>query len=70
MITVAAFVNLILFLVAIGLLLALVHYVIVAIPIPEPFGRLIRIAATVIAVLVVILLVLQLAGGGPFLVVK
>lgn len=62
MITIGALVSLIIYLVVIGLLLALVHYIIVAAPIPEPFGRIIRIAATVIAFLIVIVLLLNLAG--------
>lgn len=69
MISVAALISLIIYLVVIGCLLALVHYVIVAVPIPEPFGRIIRIAATVVAFLVIIVLLLNLVGA-PVLLVK
>jgi hypothetical protein len=59
-------VTLIIYLLIVGLLLALVFYVVDAIPIPDPFGRFLKIAIIVIACLVVILLLLQMVGGGNF----
>jgi len=57
-------VTLIIYLLILGLLMALVFYVIDAIPIPDPFGRFLKIAVIVIACLVVILLLLQMVSGG------
>lgn len=57
-------VTLIIYLVIVGLLIALVWYVLDAIPIPEPLNRFIKIAVVVVACLVVILLLLNLAGVG------
>jgi hypothetical protein len=55
-------VNLIIFLLVVGILLALVWYVLDAIPIPQPINRIVKVAISVIAALVVILLLLQLIG--------
>jgi hypothetical protein len=68
--TVAALINLIIVLLIVGALLALVHYVITAIPIPDPAGRLIRIAATVVAVLAIILVLLQMLGVTPVVAIR
>ena len=57
-------INLIIWLLIVGILLALVYYVLDAIPIPQPFNRIIRIVIVVVFVLVVVLLLLQLIGGG------
>jgi hypothetical protein len=59
-----ALINLIIWLLIVGILLALVYYVLDAIPIPQPFNRIIRVVLVVVAVLVVVLLLLQLIGGG------
>ena len=57
-------VNLLIYVIVIGLLLWLVLYVIEAIPLPDPFGRVARVVVVVIAVLILILLLLQLIGIG------
>lgn len=60
---IAPLINLILYLLIVGLLVALVQYVVRAVPIPDPFGRIINIAAVVIAILVVVLVLLSMVGG-------
>lgn len=50
------------YIVVVCLILGLVVYAADAIPIPEPFNRLIKIAATVIGVLIICLLLLRVAG--------
>ena len=57
-------VNLIIYLLVIGILLGLVYYVLDAIPIPQPLNRIIKIIIVVLAVLVIVLLLLQFVGGG------
>jgi hypothetical protein len=59
-----ALINLIIYLLIVGVLLALVYYVLDAIPIPEPINRIVKIVIIVVACLVVIMLLLQLLGGG------
>jgi hypothetical protein len=64
---IGALINLIIYLLVLGILIWLVLYVVDAIPIPEPINRIIKVAVVVIAALVVILLLLQLlgvSGGG------
>jgi hypothetical protein len=57
-------VTLIIYLLVIGILIALIWYVLDAIPIPEPINRIIKIAVIVICCLVVILLLLSMIGAG------
>lgn len=61
---IGALINLIIWLLIVGVLLALVYYVLDAIPIPQPFNRIIRIVIVAVFVLVVVMLLLQLTGGG------
>jgi hypothetical protein len=49
----------------VGLVCGLLLYLNDAIPIPEPFHRIVRIAVLVVGVLVVILLLLGLLNGAP-----
>lgn len=49
---------------ALGLIVWLVNYIVDTIPIPEPFGRVIKIIAVVLAVLVLIVLLFKLASLG------
>lgn len=56
-------INLIIWLLIIGILLALVYWVLDAIPVPQPLNRIIKIVIVVLAVLVIVLLLLQLVGG-------
>jgi len=57
-------INLIVYLLILGILYWLVIYVIDAIPIPDPPNRIIKIVLVVIIALVVIALLLQLLGLG------
>jgi hypothetical protein len=50
-----------------ALLWFIVNYVIANAPIPDPFGKWVRILLMVCAVFVVIDVLLQLVGGGGFL---
>lgn len=60
-----ALINLIFYLLILGILVALVFWVLTQVPgVPEPIGRMIRVAIVVVVVLVVILLLLQVMGGG------
>ncbi len=56
-------VNLIIYLLVVGILYWLVIYVVDAIPIPMPANRVIKIVLTVLVALVIILLLLQLFGA-------
>lgn len=61
---VAALINLIVYLLVLGLLYWLVIYIVDTVPIPDPPARIIKIALMVLMVLVVILLLLDLVGVG------
>ena len=56
--------TLIVYALVIGLLLWLLQYVLSSFPVPEPFRKIIWIAAVVIAVLFLIVLLLDIVGGG------
>ena len=61
-------INLIVWLLVVGILYWLAIYVIDAIPLPQPANRVAKIVLTVLVVLIVVLLLLQLVGvdiGGP-----
>ena len=55
-------IHLVIMIIVLGLILWLLLYVIDAVPLPEPFHRVARIAVTVIGVLILILLLLNFAG--------
>ena len=59
-----ALINLIIYLLVAGVLIWLVLYIVDAIPIPQPFNRIIKLVITVLACLIVILLLLQVLGMG------
>lgn len=61
---IAGLINLIIYLLVLGIVVWLVFYVVDAIPLPEPLNRIVKLAVTVIVALVVILLLLQLVGVG------
>lgn len=63
MITVAAFMNLIIILLVIALLIGLVHYAVQAIPIADPLGRIIKVVAVIIGILAVIVALLNMVGA-------
>lgn len=59
---IAGLVNLIVWLLVVGILIALVYWVVDAIPIPQPINRIVKLVVVVLAALVLILLLLQLVG--------
>ena len=61
---IAALVSLVIYLVVIGLIVWLLLYLIDAIPVPQPFHKVARVAIMVVGVLIVILLLLNLIGMG------
>jgi hypothetical protein len=61
---VALLINIIIYLVVVGALVGLVNYVVDHVPIADPLGRLIKIAAVVIGVLVIVIVLLNLVGVG------
>lgn len=60
---IGSLINLIVYLLVLGILLAVVYWVLDAIPIPEPINRIVKIILVVLVALVVILLLLQMLGG-------
>ena len=64
---IGALINLIVWLLIVGILYWLAIWVIDSIPIPDPPARMIKVVLMVVLVIVVILLLLQLVGiGGDF----
>jgi hypothetical protein len=61
---ISALVTLIIYLLVLGILIWLVYYVVDAIPLPDPIGRIVKLVVVVIAALVVILMLLNLLGVG------
>lgn len=59
-----ALINLIIYLLVVGILIWLVLYIVDAIPIPDPFNRIIKLVVVVLACLIIILLLLQVLGLG------
>jgi hypothetical protein len=59
-----ALINLIFWLLILGILVALVIWVLGQLGLPEPIRRIIYVTVVVLVVLVVVLLLLQLVGGG------
>jgi hypothetical protein len=59
-----ALLTLIIYSLIIGLLLWLLSYVLAVFPVPDPFRRIIWVAAVVIAVIFAIILLLDLVGAG------
>jgi uncharacterized membrane protein (DUF373 family) len=59
---IVAVINIIIWLLVVGILYWLLIYVIQAIPIPDPPARFIKIAATVLLVLIILNLILGLIG--------
>ncbi len=61
--TIAVLVNLVIYLVIVGVILGLLYYLVGAAPIPEPFKGWLQFLVLAIAVIVVIYLLLGLLGG-------
>ena len=57
--------TIIIYAVVLGLVVWLVHYLVDVTPIAPPFGRIAKIAVTVVAVLILVLLLLSLVDSGP-----
>ena len=67
--TVAALVNILIYLVVAGLLVGVVYWIADAIPLPQPINKIVKVVAVVIGALIVILLLLNLVGvDGPLLI--
>ena len=58
-----ALIYLAIYIVVVGIVVWLLLYVIDAVPVPEPFHRVARMAVMVIGILIVILLLLQFVGA-------
>ena len=58
-------ITLLIYCIVLGVVVWLINYLVATLPIADPFGRIIRIATMVIAVLIVILLLLSLVDSGP-----
>jgi uncharacterized BrkB/YihY/UPF0761 family membrane protein len=65
---IAQLINLLIYVLIVGLIITVVFWVIDHMAMPEPTQRLVRVVVAVIAALIVILLLLQLTGVaiGPF----
>jgi hypothetical protein len=59
---ITALVHLVIYIVVLGVIVWLLLYLIDAVPVPEPFSRVARVAITVLGVLILILLLLQFVG--------
>jgi hypothetical protein len=59
---VGGLVNLIVYLLVVGILVGLVYYVVDAIPLPEPINRIVKVAIVVLCALIVVVLLLDLVG--------
>jgi hypothetical protein len=62
---ISVFFTIIIYALVLGLVVWLVHYLVDVTPIAPPFGRIAKIAVTVVAVLIMVLLLLSLVDSGP-----
>jgi hypothetical protein len=62
-----ALLTLVVYVIALGLVVWLVHYLVDTIPLGEPFGRLAKILVIVVAVLVILMLLLNVVNDGTML---
>lgn len=62
MLTVGSLFVFIIYLIVVAVLVGLAQYIVRSVPIADPLGRIINIAAVVVGVLIVVLLLLQIAG--------
>jgi multisubunit Na+/H+ antiporter MnhB subunit len=56
-------VTLLIYLLVLGIVIALIYWVLDAIPVPQPINRIVKIVVIVVVALVLIMLLLQLLGG-------
>jgi hypothetical protein len=61
---ISALLSLVVYILVLGLIVWLLLYVLDQFPLPEPFHRVARVVIVVIAVLFLIVLLLDLVGGG------
>jgi glucan phosphoethanolaminetransferase (alkaline phosphatase superfamily) len=61
---IAGLINLIVWLLIVGILIALVYWVLDAIPVPQPINKIVKVVVIVVCALIVILMLLQLIGVG------
>ena len=61
---IGALINLIFWMLILGILVALAMWVLTQLGLPEPIARIIRVVIIVIVVMVIVLLLLQIVGGG------
>jgi len=59
---VTSLISLVIYILVVGLIFWLLHYLVDAIPLPEPFNRVAKVVLLVAGVLIVIVLLLQFAG--------
>jgi hypothetical protein len=59
-------VALLIWLIIIGVLIAVVYFVVDTLSVPDPLNRVIKVVAVVAACLVVVLVLLQMVGVGNF----
>lgn len=59
---IGSLITLLVYLIVIGLIVWLLNYLIDAVPLPEPFNRVAKIALLVVSVLIVIILLLDFVG--------
>jgi hypothetical protein len=59
---ISALIHLVVYLVILGVVVWLMLYLVQTLPMAEPFGRIARVAITVVGVLLAILLLLRFAG--------
>lgn len=62
MVSIAAWISLLIALVIIGVVVWAVDFVVRTLPVPDPVGRIIRVVAMVLGVLIALLLVAQSVG--------
>jgi hypothetical protein len=65
---ISSLIYLVVYIIVVGLIMWLLNYLIDAVPLPEPFHRVAKVALLVIGVLIIILLLLNFIGvldGAP-----
>jgi multisubunit Na+/H+ antiporter MnhB subunit len=63
-ISIGGLIQLLIILLALGIIVWLAYYILANFQPPEPLGRIIRVAIMVVAVLIVVVLMLNFAGVG------
>lgn len=58
-------ISLVIYLIVVGLILWLLNYIVMSIPLAEPFRSVARVAIVVIGCLILIYILMGLVGGSP-----